>query len=58
MEAEAVSLSDSMDSVTAIRVKAERDQALKLLREVLHLSTLGSEGDYKTRVRSFLARLA
>lgn len=38
----------------ALRVKAERDRALQLLREVLCYSQLGREGDYKTRVREFL----
>lgn len=42
---------------TALRVKSERDQAMKLLREVLHLETLGSQGPYKTKVREFLAKI-
>jgi hypothetical protein len=41
-------------SATALRVKAERDQALRLLKRVLELSSLGKEGPFKADVRAFL----
>ena len=41
---------------TALRVKAERDEAIRLLREALLYSAAGKEGPFKTRIREFLAR--
>lgn len=42
---------------TALRVKDERDTAVKLLRTVLDMRELGAEGPTKTDIRAFLARL-
>jgi hypothetical protein len=41
---------------TALRVKAERDEAVKLLQESLLYSATGSSGPFKSRVREFLER--
>lgn len=41
----------------AVRLKAERDEAICLLRESLMYSATGEQGAFKTRVREFLARL-
>lgn len=42
---------------TALRVKAERDHAVKLLREVLTYETIGRDGPFKTKVREWFARI-
>lgn len=42
---------------TAMRVKYERDAAVKLLRRTLELAEIGSEGPHKSDVRAFLARI-
>lgn len=43
---------------TALRIKAERDEALALLRESLLYSAAGEQGSFKTRAREFLARVS
>lgn len=61
LEAEAVRLEQdavaSESNATALRVKDERDEALKLLRRTLELREIGNEGAHKTDIRAFLARL-
>jgi hypothetical protein len=42
---------------TALRVKAERDEAIALLRESLIYSFAGKEGPFKTRVKEFLGKV-
>jgi hypothetical protein len=44
-------------SETALRVKDERDAAVKLLRTVLDMRELGAEGPTKSNIRAFLARI-
>jgi hypothetical protein len=51
----AQSMSDLSD--TALRVKDERDVAVKLLRTVLEMRELGAEGPTKSNIRAFLARI-
>lgn len=53
------SLKEAMDTlaVTAMRVKAERDEAVKLLKEALLYSHIGADGPFKTTVRKFLGSL-
>ena len=43
-------------SETALRIKAQRDEAIELLRESLIYSYTGDSGPFKTKVRMFLAR--
>jgi hypothetical protein len=40
-----------------LRVKSERDDAVRLLKEGLLYSHIGQHGSYKSRVREFLAKL-
>jgi hypothetical protein len=42
---------------TALKVKAERDEAIALLRESLIYSFAGKEGPFKTRVKEFLGKV-
>ena len=42
---------------TAIRIKEERDDAVRLLKEGLLYSHIGQHGSYKSRVREFLCKL-
>jgi hypothetical protein len=42
---------------TALKVKAERDYAIELLRISLMYSFTGGSGDFKDRVRAFLETL-
>jgi len=42
---------------TALRVKAERDEAVKLLKEALLYSHIGADGVFKSKVRAFLEPL-
>lgn len=42
---------------TALRVKDERDAAVRLLRRTLELREIGAEGPHKSDVRAFLARI-
>jgi hypothetical protein len=42
---------------TAMRVKEERDEAVRLLKEGLLYQHIGAYGSYKSRVREFLIRL-
>jgi hypothetical protein len=51
----AQSMSELSD--TALRVKDERDAAVKLLRTVLDMRELGAEGPTKSNIRAFLARI-
>lgn len=53
------SFQETMDSLeaTALRVKAERDEAVRLLKEALIYSHIGANGPFKTTVRQFLAKL-
>lgn len=41
---------------TALRIKCERDEAVKLLQESLLYSATGQHGHFKSRVREFLER--
>lgn len=41
----------------AVKVKAQRDEAVQLLRESLMYSATGSQGPFKTRVKQFLESL-
>lgn len=52
-------LNEAVDDLlaNAMRVKAERDEAVRLLKESLLYSHIGTEGPFKSRVREFLARL-
>lgn len=43
---------------TALRIKEQRDEAVQLLRESLLYSATGEHGHFKTRVKSFLARVS
>jgi hypothetical protein len=40
-----------------LRVKSERDDAVRLLKEGLLYSHIGQHGSYKSRVREFLCKL-
>lgn len=42
---------------TALRIKGERDAAVKLLRRTLEIREAGIDGPHKTDVRAFLARI-
>jgi hypothetical protein len=42
---------------TALRVKAERDAAISLLRESLIYSFTGHSGPFKSRVKEFLGKV-
>jgi hypothetical protein len=44
-------------SETALRIKDERDEAVKLLSESLLYSYMGQNGHFKTRVREFLTKV-
>lgn len=44
-------------SEVALRLKDERDEAVKLLSESLIYSSTGNDGPFKTRVREFLAKV-
>jgi hypothetical protein len=49
---------DGEPSATAmLRVKDERDEALKLLRRTLELREIGAEGPHKSDIRAFFVRL-
>lgn len=52
-------LHEAQDSLseTALRIKGERDEAVKLLSESLLYSATGDKGHFKTRVREFLAKV-
>ena len=56
-------MNESMDETmrglanTALRVKEERDDAVRLLKEALLYSHIGAEGPFKSKVRMFLIRL-
>ena len=56
-------MNESMDETmrglanTALRVKEERDDAVRLLKEALLYSHIGAEGPFKSKVREFLIRL-
>lgn len=53
------SLDETMKGLvtTALRVKDERDEAVRLLKEGLLYSHIGQHGSFKCRVREFLIRL-
>lgn len=44
-------------SATALRIKAERDEALQLLRRALQVREAGVHGPLKSDVRAFLQRI-
>lgn len=44
-------------SATALRIKAERDEALKLLRRALQVREAGVHGPLKSDIRAFLVSL-
>jgi hypothetical protein len=56
-------MNESMDETmrglanTAIRIKDERDEAVRLLKEALLYSHIGANGPFKSTVRKFLAKL-
>ena len=43
--------------LTALKIKHERDEAVRLLRECLTYSSIGEHGMFKTKVRDFLDSL-
>ena len=43
--------------IAALRVKQERDEAVRLLQECLTYSSIGEHGMFKTKVRDFLDSL-
>src|SRR4051812_31578694 len=51
------SLEQSMAALrsTALRVKAERDEAVRLLQRTLDIREMGSQGLHKTAIRQFLS---
>lgn len=57
-EQQSLSASIADLSTTALRVKAERDEALKLLRRVLQVREMGLQGPMKSDIRHFLSRVA
>jgi hypothetical protein len=60
---ETISMSETLEQTmaelraVALKVKAERDMAVKLLSEAMIYSAAGERGDFKTRVRNFLETL-
>lgn len=42
---------------TALRVKDERDMAIRLLRRTLDIREMGNDGPHKSDIRAFLARI-
>jgi hypothetical protein len=56
-------MNESMDETmrglanTAIRIKDERDEAVRMLKEALLYSHIGQEGPFKSKVRMFLIRM-
>lgn len=56
-------MNESMDETmrdlanTALRVKEERDEAVRLLKEGLLYSHIGQHGSFKSKVREFLIRM-
>jgi hypothetical protein len=42
-------------SATALRVKAERDQAVRLLKRTLEIREMGAHGQHKSEIRALLA---
>ena len=60
---EGIHMNESMDETmrglanTALRVKEERDDAVRLLKEALLYSHIGAEGPFKSKVRAFLGKI-
>lgn len=56
-EAAALNLEMAELAETALRVKAERDEAIELLKRTLLLREMGQYGEHKDSIRQFLRRV-